>query len=254
PKSHTFAYRGLIRCAECGAMITAEDKIKRQKNGNVHKYIYYHCTKRINPNCSQKCTEEKELEKQIIQTLDKIEIPPEFHKWAMEWFKEQNKYEAEDRNKILENQQKEYEKCIKKIDTLIDMRASEEITEQEFINKKSELSKEKLKLQELLNDTDNRVDSWLNKTEECFNFARDAKKSFENGDLSKKKEILSALGSNLLLKDKILSISIEKPLFQIEKVAFQVKRINERLEPLKIGENKGKMDEIWRKSSVMLRG
>jgi len=54
PKEHYFAFTGLIRCAECGAMITAEEKTKKQKNGNTHKYIYYHCTKRKNPNCTQK--------------------------------------------------------------------------------------------------------------------------------------------------------------------------------------------------------
>ena len=58
-----------MRCGECAALITAEEKIKRQKNGNIHKYIYYHCTKRKNPNCSQGCLEEKILEKQILEAL-----------------------------------------------------------------------------------------------------------------------------------------------------------------------------------------
>src|SRR3989344_5143988 len=37
---------GLISCASCGMMITAENKTKRQKNGNVHHYVYYRCTKK----------------------------------------------------------------------------------------------------------------------------------------------------------------------------------------------------------------
>ena len=53
PKTHIFAFTGLMRCGECGAMITAEEKIKRQKNGNTHRYIYYHCTKRIDKRCTQ---------------------------------------------------------------------------------------------------------------------------------------------------------------------------------------------------------
>jgi len=44
-KTHSFDFSGLMRCGECGAMVTAEDRIKRQKNGNVHTYVYYHCTK-----------------------------------------------------------------------------------------------------------------------------------------------------------------------------------------------------------------
>ena len=252
-KRHTFAYRGHIRCAECGAMITAEEKIKIQKNGNIHRYIYYHCTKRKNPDCSQGSIEEKELEKQIVDVLDKLEIPPEFHQWTMKWYRKENEKEASDRNKILSNQRKAYESCVKKIDSLIDMRAGGEINEEEFTNRKSILAKEKLQLQELLNDTDDRTSKWLDRAEEFFTFARDAKSEFENGDPEMKKKILSELGSNLLLKDKILGISIEKPLLQIEKVASTVQDIHNRLEPLKTGKNKIKMDKIYEKSSVLLR-
>ncbi len=79
PKTHLFAFTGLMRCGECGAMITCEEKIKRQKNGNVHHYIYYHCTKRINPNCTQGSIEEGDLKTEILDTLGKIKIPPELH-------------------------------------------------------------------------------------------------------------------------------------------------------------------------------
>ena len=70
PQKHEFSYTGELRCGECGAMITAEYKVKRQKNGNVHLYTYYHCTKRKNPKCSQrKVVEEKVLEDRIDDIL-----------------------------------------------------------------------------------------------------------------------------------------------------------------------------------------
>ncbi len=72
-----------------------------------------------------------------------------------------NEKEAEDRNKILANLQKEYEKYVKKIDALIDMRVNGEITEEEFIAKKLALVKEKARLQELLRDADDRVNKCL---------------------------------------------------------------------------------------------
>lgn len=83
PKTHLFAFTGLMRCGECGAMITCEEKIKRQKNGNVHHYIYYHCTKRVNPNCTQGSIEEGDLKTEILEKLGKIEIPPELHDWRL---------------------------------------------------------------------------------------------------------------------------------------------------------------------------
>jgi len=253
PKTHIFAFTGMIRCGECGAMITCEEKIKRQKNGNVHRYIYYHCTKRKDPKCSQKCVEEKELEKQILDILERIEIPPEFHQWAVKQLKKESKIEVEDRNKILENQKRAYKNCVKKIDRLIEMRMNNEISQEEFLRKKKELLEEKVRLKELLNDTDDRINKWVKKAEAVLNFARNAKKEFEKGSLEKKRQILSALGSNLLLKDKKLIISIEKPLILMEKVAQEVRTIHRRFEPLKKPVNTREIEEIYSQNPILLR-
>jgi len=253
PKTHIFAFTGIIRCGECGAMVTAEEKIKRQKNGNVHRYIYYHCTKRKDPNCSQKSIEEKELEKQILDILERIEIPPEFHQWAVEQARKESKKEIKDRNKILENQRKAYKNCVKKIDRLIEMRMNDEIDQGEFLRKKKELLEEKVKLKELLNDTDDRINKWVEKVEAILNFARDAKKEFEKGSLEKKRQVLLTLGSNLLLKDKKLYISIEKPLSLMEKVSREVKKIHRRFEPLKKPVNTKEIEEIYSQNPTLLR-
>ena len=71
PRTHSFAYTGLMRCNGCGACITAEEKKKFQQNGKVHTYIYYHCTKKVNANCMQKAVEEKELDKEVLGFLGK---------------------------------------------------------------------------------------------------------------------------------------------------------------------------------------
>jgi len=131
------------------------------------------------------------------------------------------------------------------------MRMNDEISKEEFLEKKSELLEEKVKLQELLNDTDNRVKKWVDKAETIFNFARDAKKKFEKGSLEEKKQILSALGSNLLLKDKKLSISIQKPLLLIEKAAKEVKAIHKRLEPLKKPINTEEIEKLYSQNPVL---
>lgn len=123
PMKHVFAFTGLIKCGECGATVTAEHKTKRQKNGNVHYYTYYHCTKRVDKNCSQRVIQVQDLEKQIADILENLSIPPEFNEWAMSWLKQENHKEAGDRNTILQTQQKAYNECVKKIDNLIDMRA-----------------------------------------------------------------------------------------------------------------------------------
>lgn len=253
PKAHMFAFRGMIRCGECGAAITAEEKTKKQKNGNLHHYIYYHCTKRKDPNCSQKSIEEKELERQITKVLKKIEIPPEFYQWAMKQLKKESKREVKDRNKILENQRRAYKSCVKKIDRLIEMRMNGEITEEEFRKKKKELLEEKVKLQELLNDTDNRVSKWVERAEAVFKFAQNAKKEFETGTMNQKKQILSSLGSNLLLKDGKLFITRKKALLLMEKAAKEVKAIHKRFEPLRKPVNTEEIEKEYSQNPTLLR-
>lgn len=256
PHKHVFAFTGMIRCADCGSMVTAEVHNKTQKNGNVHQYVYYRCTKK-KKHCSQSFIREEDLEKQIIDVLGRIEIPAEFHQWAIKMFSRENEKEKNSRKLILDNQQKNYEKCLKKIDALIDLKINNEISEEEFITKKSELVKEKMHFQELLNDTDNRVNKWLERAEELFDYAEKARERFKNGTLEEKKHILQVLGSNLYLNDKILTIQLKKPLMLMENTARGVAAVYSRLEPVKKRNLKLKSGSItpdFASSSAVLRG
>ena len=253
PETYTFAYTGMIRCGECGCMVTAEHKTKRNKNGNVHRYIYYHCTKRKGP-CKQKCIEVKELEKQVTKTLSRVKPPEEFHGWAMKWLQNENGREASDRNAILANQQKNYEVCVRKVDTLIDMRAAGEISEEEFTRKKSEINQEKVKLHELLNDTDARVDSWMQTADNVLTFAKDAKEAFTERGEHARKVILTALGSNLLLKDKKISIDTDLALLPMILVSNPVEQNSDTFEPPKRGSTKRKSAAFGDANPIWLLG
>lgn len=231
PKKHDFAYRGPIRCGECGAMITAEEKTKRLKNGTIEHYIFYHCTKRKDPNCSQGSIEQDVLEIQIANELNKLEIKADFKNWALARLKEMNQQETSDRDNIYGNQRREYETCVKKLTNLVDMRANEEIDAEEFKTRKATLLIEKERLQELLKDTDRRVDNWLEIAERGFNFAEKARLVFAKGGIEVKKEIFTALGSNFILKDKILNVSWDNLLVAINKLDEEVQSDFVRLEP-----------------------
>jgi site-specific DNA recombinase len=256
PIKHVFPFTGIIRCGECGAMITAENKIKKQKNGNIHNYTYYHCTKRKrDTDCTQKTIRDEKLEKQIKEKLKNIEIPKDFAEWTLQTLREVNKDESRERNKIIASQQASYTKCVKKIDNLIDLRAGNEITEKEFSKKRNEALGEKKRLKELINSSDNRIDEWLNNFKKTLEFAENAREAFASTkDINVKREILSILGSNLLLKDGKLTITTKKPLSYIEEAVPEVISINKRLEPLKNGLNKQKLWVNYSQSPILLPG
>ena len=73
-ESKEFAFTRLMTCGLCGSGITADEKFKKQKNGNIHRYVYYGCTKGKDKNCKCGYINEDELIKQIENLIEKIDI------------------------------------------------------------------------------------------------------------------------------------------------------------------------------------
>ena len=69
-----FAFTKMITCGLCGSGITADEKFKRQKNGNEHRYIYYGCTKFNDKNCKCGYIREEDLIAQLELILDEISL------------------------------------------------------------------------------------------------------------------------------------------------------------------------------------
>ena len=244
PKKHIFAFTGLMRCGSCGASITAEEKFKKQKNGNLHHYIYYHCTKRINPDCAEKAIELKELNKQIDGFLERISISERFKDWALKYLHEIRQDEAKATEDIVATKHKAYESVVKQLDSLLIKYTSPEnaderiMTEQEYTGLRTRLLKEKNELEAELNATDKQIEEWVELSEKTFNFARYARIWFAKGDLETKRAIFTCLGSDLILKDQKVAILLRKPFNFIFENLSQAEKELARLEPLNFGSDK----------------
>lgn len=284
PKKHTFTYTGLMTCGQCEAMITAEEKwqvvcskckykfssknkdacpecnliIEEMVNPTLRHYIYYHCTKRKDPNCTQGSIQMEELEKQVDSLLSKIQISEDFKNWAIKYLNELNDKEIDNRNAILGSLQSAYDDVVKRIDNLVRLKISPQNTEgallsdEDFKNQKDSLMKEKAKLQERLDDTDNRINRWVELSEKTFNFACYAKHWFANGDSQKKKEIFFGLGSNLTLFNKIVGVRLEKPLEWAKEAIEKIPEISPMFEPKEKGYTEAQMFAFYSKNPVLL--
>jgi site-specific DNA recombinase len=69
-----FAFTKLMACGLCGSGICADEKFKKQKNGNVHRYVYYGCTKSRDKHCKSGYIREEELIEQFVQLMDQIDL------------------------------------------------------------------------------------------------------------------------------------------------------------------------------------
>lgn len=232
--THKFTYGGcLLKCGGCGASITAELKIKKQLNGNVHIYTYYHCTRKINRACCEKSIEEKELTKQVSSYLQEIEIPQLLHEWSLATLKDMFESEKKDRNTLLNQKHNEYKDRVSKIDKLMDLKLDGLISDTNFKTKLRSLETERDQTKKFIDEIDSRIGSWFKKAEEAFDFAETAKKEFDEGSPEKKRDIVSSLGYNLFLKDRKLNIEWPKLFLVLKKMNSEARGISNRLEPPK---------------------
>lgn len=237
PKNHKFAFTGIMRCS-CGASITAEEKFKKQKNGNTHHYIYYRCTRKVNPDCMEKAVEIKDLNQQIDKTLQGLTISERFQKWALRYLHQIRKTEAATREQTINAKHREYERITAQLDNLLlkytspDNENGRILNEEEYIPLRSRLLKTKDSLAAELATQDKQIEEWVELTERTFNFARYGKTWFDQGSLETKRAVFACLGSDFLLKDQKVAITMRKPLKFIFEGLSNIETELERLEPL----------------------
>lgn len=69
-----FAFTKIMTCGLCGSGITADEKFKHQKNGNVNRYVYYKCTRTRDQDCPCGFINEEDLIVQLQDLMDDLEI------------------------------------------------------------------------------------------------------------------------------------------------------------------------------------
>jgi site-specific DNA recombinase len=285
PKRYDFAFRGLIRCGECGSTITIDQKnqiicshcknkfssnnryecpkcktaIEQMEKPTILQYTYYHCTKKKGK-CDQGSVEIKDIERQIDEVLSRIQISKRFKDLALQYLREENDKEITSRADVINSQRRAYDGCLKRLDNLFQLKISPSnvdgnlLSDEDYAKRKAEIIKEKVRLEVMLDATSGRIERWLDIAEKTFDFACNARSMFEIGDFEAKSQILQVLGSNLILKDKKLSMDLKKPFSVIEKVSGAIPEIKATFEPEKSGVNTRKFEASLLKNPILRRG
>ena len=208
PKNESFAFTGLMKCGNCGCSITAESKQKKCKNGNVHYYTYYHCTKKkVDTKCDQKNVEVKSLEIMFKERLEDLKISDSFRDWAIKYLHEVRTTDADSNKIAMKTASKELLSISEEIRALtLNFMSPRNLDrslmgEQEYLQEKNLLLKKKETTEGRVKTTTDELESWVELSEKTFNLAYYATIWFENGTDEERKAIMSSLGSNLTLKD-----------------------------------------------------
>jgi site-specific DNA recombinase len=219
-KEELFPYRGLVKCGECGCSITYTRIEKKQLNGNVHIYEYCYCTRRRSDyDCSQTISHSRitpqELTKLIRAEISKYTIMDDFFKWACQYLDQFNEAEIASQEQVYESQVKTIATIENEIRELGRLRYRNQIDDEFYTSEKQELENRLVTLRGQLQDQEEHNKRHRQLLDKYFNFARYAKEDFESDNDLKKKEVLSIVGQNLLLKDGVLEFEPIKYLMPV---------------------------------------
>ena len=200
-KLKDFAFRGLFRCGECGAMITAET----QKGHN-----YYRCTKKIKP-CSQPYVREEMLIEQVKEILKQASLCDEWRSLMLAELEKEKVNQDEAVRVAVEKIQCKLNEVKNKLDRLLDLHLEKLISAEEFQQKKFELTNQKVALKQKLEEVRAQAKSWLEPMREFTIEANQREKVVETGDPKKLFSFFKNIGSNFLLQEKTLRFQWAQP-------------------------------------------
>ena len=186
------AFTGLLRCGECGMMITAEIQ-----KGNV----YYRCTKKHKTiRCNQPYIRGEDLNQQLSKMIQKVSLPQD---WAKELLQMAEKDQQETAQSCFAFVQKAREKTKEinlKLQRLLDAYLEQMIERETYLEKKSKLMSEKKTLEEQIIRFEQKQNDWLEPFRNWINKALNAPKIARNKNLFEKKVLAEEIfGSNLRL-------------------------------------------------------
>jgi len=195
---------GLLRCGTCGMMITGEYRVKKQKNGNVHDYIYYHCTKKSKMmKCPEPCIRQEELDKQISSLLQKVSLRPDWAEKLLEMLENDKTKSAQSVSTFVQESENKIKVINIKLQRLLDGYLEQDIEREIYRTEKAKLLSEKKSLEEQNIKLEQKQNDWLEPMEKWINYAQNIEKIARDSNLLEKKVATKEIfGSNLRLASR----------------------------------------------------
>lgn len=256
---HDFALTGIIKCGVCKYCITAEEKVKRYKNGKTQLFQYYRCTQKGAIKCRQPFTQVPILEGQFADELTQLELDSPFKEWAFETLELTKEKDSNANKDSFEALKMTLDGVNRRLDNLIALKISPDnsdgslLSDTEFADRKRGLMFEKEELSKQLAQKDPNNTEWAEIAKDSFDFSLQAYKRFKKGRSEAKKVIFKTVGSDSILLDQNLQFQLRMPFIHYKKM---VKTIKEQKSPLtlKNGLSDQSNLDFSQKSSLVCRG
>ena len=200
-KQKYFVFRGFIRCAECGCLITAET----QKGHN-----YYHCTKR-KIKCFQKYVREENLAGQINEYIQKVSLPDNWTEKIIAELKKEKILKIQSSESFAQNLKEKISIIDGKLERLMDTYLENAVSLQEYQENKNNLVQQKQILKDKITAFEQKRGNWF---EPAIRFVKSAKYAgilAKSKNFEEKRDFFKKLGSNFKILNQKQVFDLENP-------------------------------------------
>ena len=206
PKNEPQAFCGLLKCGSCGMGITAETKLKRQKNGNVHNYVYYRCTKKNKlVKCNEPFIRQEDLDRKISCLLEKFSLKQDWADELLQMLSKEKIKTAQSSAAFVQEQRNHIQSINTKLQRLLDGYLEQVIEQEVYRTEKAKLLSEKKSLEEQSYKLEQKQSGWLEPMQNWIKQAQNIRNISAEGNLFEKKVAAKEIfGSNLTLSQKHL--------------------------------------------------
>lgn len=211
-QSHTMTYAAeFMLCGHCGHPITGELKTKRTKSG-VREYTYYRCTRYNVEGHPRTRVTEAELDRQILAVFDRMRIEDQA---VRDWFRAVLASQTRDHQEESRAQRAELERqvslAVAQHDRLINLRIDDQIDQETFSRKQTELRDRLASLKLQLETVDRGHDETAELAIKVFELSQTLREQWLTADYAAKRRILEIVCLNCRLVDGSLTPTMRKP-------------------------------------------
>ena len=236
---HKFSYLNRDTCPSCNLKITD------MKNPTYLNYVFYYCinNKKHKTNCPGNSIEEKNLEKQLLEDMNKkLLISKELSDWCINNIGKLTDEALEDSINLRSNFEQEKKIIEDKLKRLTILRISKDHSNEEseyFDRIQKELQEELLLLEIKMSNTN--ID-WFSEAKKDFDLMSEIPFLVRTGSLEQKRDLFNALGSNLTVSDKKVTVLNKKSIEAFKSSLLLARAKNEAFEPTNTLANKDKTE------------
>jgi site-specific DNA recombinase len=209
PKNEPQALCGLLACGVCNMSITAEKKVKHQKNGNVHEYVYYRCTRKHKAiACKEPPITEPVLLAQLTEILQCYALPKSWANALNEMLNEDEKQAEQSSGVFIAGAQNKIVSLQGKLQRLLDSYLDQDIDQLTYKTKQAELMSEKKSLEEQIGKLTLAANAWVEPMRQWLKQAYDLNRIAKSAEPSAIKSAFAEIeGLNLFLENKKARLS-----------------------------------------------